>query len=85
MAELGGGENRDGYEKQQHNQLRDLEGRFGLRWGQRFQCRDAAEKLHHQNEHVEIQGNHGADHVGSAPATHQVTAIECEERQPQNM
>src|ERR1700693_1517978 len=69
MTELGCGENRNGYEHQQHDQLGNLEGRLGLRGGERFQCRDAAKKLHYKNEHIEIQSDHRADHVGCTPAT----------------
>jgi alkylated DNA repair dioxygenase AlkB len=76
MTEFGCCESRNGYEHQQHNHLGNHEGRLGgLRGGQRFQCRDAAEKLYHQYEHIEIQSNHGGDDVGCTPATLQVTTV----------
>jgi len=67
-TELGRGENRNGYEHQQHNQLGDLGGRLGLCRGEGFQCWDAAENLHQQNEHIEIQSDHRTD--GRLRASH---------------
>jgi hypothetical protein len=52
-------------------------------WGQRLECRDFLEQLHDQDEHIEVEGDYGADHVRLPPTADQVTAITSFNRQRQ--
>src|SRR6266849_3691829 len=45
-------------EQRQNNELCNLEGRLGLRRGHLFKGRHLHEKLHDQDEDIQIQGNH---------------------------
>src|SRR6202521_6242304 len=63
------------HEKHQNNQLRHLKRRLGLRRSQRFQGRNLIIELRDQDEHIQVEGNHGGDHVGPPPAAGKVTPV----------
>lgn len=64
MAKSGSGENSQHRKNHEHNQLSDLKRRLRLRGGQGFERRHPAEKLHYQDEEIQIQRKDRADGVG---------------------
>jgi len=46
-----------------------------LRRSKRFQCGHFLVGLHNADKDIQVKGDHRADNVGPAPATHEVTTI----------
>src|SRR5437868_11780760 len=59
-------------EQRHDSDLRGEERRLLLSWSQCLQSRRFHERLHHQNEAVEIKSEYGGDYVSTAPATREV-------------
>ena len=70
--------------KQQHDALRDGEGRFSLGWRELLQGGSFLEQLCDQDEKVQVKGNEGVDNVYLAPGTGEPTQIEGVARRRQN-
>jgi len=54
------------------DELCKFEWRFGLRWSHSMQAWNFQERLHDQYKKVEIQTDHRADHVDTAPRAHEL-------------
>ena len=67
--------NREDKEKQQDDELRPLECRFGLCRSQRMQRGYFEERLHDEDKDIEIESDHRADNVDPAPGAGEVLAI----------
>jgi len=71
-------------EQHQHHALRDREWRLGLRRRKRPQEGELLERLHHRDENVEIERDHGGDDVDPAPGAGEPEDVEAEEREREN-
>src|SRR6266853_6107360 len=68
-------ENAERYEGDRHHDLRELEWRVVLSGSDCFQRLDLQERLHDQDEHIQIQSEHRADHIRFAPRANEVTRV----------
>src|SRR5207247_870853 len=72
-AEASGAENAEHDEKQQSGELRDFKWRFGLCRSHGLQGGHFVKELRNQHENIQIQGDHGRDHVDAAPGAGELT------------
>jgi len=66
--------------KQEDDELRELEWRFGLRRGHGVQDRYFFERLHDQHEKIKVETNHGADGINPAPRASEMFRVTREDR-----
>ena len=71
-------------EQNQSNQLGDLERLLGLRRRHRMQCRYFFERLHNQNENIEIERNNCADDVNPTPRAAEIPGAKRVNRNGEN-
>src|SRR5882672_1399007 len=69
-------------EQRQHDELRDQKWRLRLLGSERVQRRHLEERLHDAYEHVEVEGEGGADDVDRAPCAPQAQTVASEETEP---
>jgi hypothetical protein len=71
-------------EKCDDDELREQERRFGLLRSDRLECRDLLESLHDPDEDIQIERNHGGDHVDPTPGAAEVERVAREDRNRQH-
>ena len=76
--------NREHNEQCQNSELRQPERRLRLCRSELVEVRNLEERLHDQNEHIQVKRDHGADDVDPAPRANEAAAVACIDRRGQH-